>query len=84
MVLLLALEKGYTSYRPVCLVDLPLDVALKHESDICTDLMKYDEDISDVLVYSGREFDKDSLPKSLDAVPFYYNSWLFVVEKKVG
>lgn len=84
MVLLLALEKGYDSYHPVCLVDLPLDVALKHEADICTDLMKYDEDISDVLVYSGREFNKDLLPKSLESVPFYYNSWSFVVDKKAG
>ena len=77
LVLLLAKVEGYALYKPECFIDLSLDVALKFESDICTDLMKYDENISDVIVYTARTFDSDSLPKSLEDLPVYNNSWPF-------
>jgi hypothetical protein len=77
LVLLLAKVADHALYKPECFIDLSLDVAMKYESDICTDLMKYDENISDVLVYSSRTFDSDSLPKSLQDLPVYHNSWPF-------
>jgi hypothetical protein len=79
MVLLLAIRRGRISYEPECFVDLPLDVALKYESDIATELMRYDDEVSDVIVYSKKSFNKDSIPSSLDNIVLWYNTWSFTM-----
>jgi len=81
MVLLLALRKGNSFYTPECFIDLPMDLAVKHTADISTEIMKYDEDVSDVIVYTKRSFERDVIPASLSHLHFMFHTFDFSLKK---
>lgn len=81
MVLILSLRKGNNSYIPECFVDLPLDVAVKHTADIATEVMKYDEDVADVIVYTKRTFDLKTMSEKLSDIPVMYHTFDFLLKK---
>jgi len=81
MVLLLALRKGNVSYTPECFIDLPMDIAVQHTADISTEIMKYDEDIADVIVYTKRSFERDRVPSALSDLFCMFHTFDFLLKK---